>query len=80
MSDEKVFMSGPEIVQSDAARLIGHHLELAAAIFEALPEGCWQSIIRELKDKGAAKPAIMGAEVFMAELESYYRDLDRDYP
>lgn len=63
----------------EAIGLIAHHLEVAAALFESVPEEGWEDILKLVAAKGLNKQTQVATEAFISELESYHRALDQKF-
>ena len=63
----------------EAVAMIAHHLEIAGALFESLPEGTWQDVLQLISEKGLGDPTQSASEAFVSEMESHFRALDREY-
>lgn len=84
---DKVTVDFPQVDPEQAARLMAHHLQIAAALFEALPEpfSTHDLLLHyefELLGYGSAHyhptPALIAGRAFIEAICKHYLELDKE--
>jgi hypothetical protein len=75
MKDE-INIDMPRVSATRATELVAYHLSLAAAYYEATPEGS-RTVKRVGKLIGPDTPGFGAMQAWFAELDTYYAGLDK---
>ena len=66
----------PPVTRDEALELMVHHLQLAAAYFEATPEDANDCYVEMGRLMAGTKPALVGARAFYSSLVEHYAKME----